>query len=78
MTDGRRENLSFCTMENSHIPKIISADRLEGGVIVSFEDGRCAIYSAALMYATLSQAREVTDKEKIKGFEWQRSGDSES
>jgi hypothetical protein len=36
---------------------------MDGGVLVEFEDGKCALYSASLLRATLPQAVEfeVTD-----------------
>ncbi|AXC16075.1 hypothetical protein ACPOL_6867 (plasmid) [Acidisarcina polymorpha] len=42
-------------------PLVIEAQRLDGGVIVTFDDGRCAVYSAILLYATLPQAQEVLE-----------------
>jgi hypothetical protein len=38
-------------------PRIIKSDRLENAIVVAFADGNTALYSAALLYATLSQAR---------------------
>ncbi len=46
-------------------PHLISADRLDGSIVVTFDDGRCAIYSSELLYATLPQARELHDSEMI-------------
>ncbi len=47
-------------MEAHSEPRILSADRLDNSVLIAFDDGRCAVYSAALLYATLSQADEVS------------------
>jgi hypothetical protein len=44
-------------MEKSPNPRIISSDRLDNAIVVSFDDGKTALYSATLLYATLSQAR---------------------
>jgi hypothetical protein len=44
-------------MDTSADPRIISCDRMGSGIVVSFDDGRSALYSAALLYATLHQAR---------------------
>jgi hypothetical protein len=38
-------------------PRIIKSDRLDNAIVVAFDDGTTALYSAALLYATLSQAR---------------------
>lgn len=42
-------------------PYVVGADRLDGSVIITFADGRCGLYSSALLYTTLSQARELCD-----------------
>jgi hypothetical protein len=44
-----------CTLHITHVEK------MKAGIIVTFEDGRCAIYSAALLLATFPQADEVQD-----------------
>jgi hypothetical protein len=48
-------------MENSSQPRIIYAERWGDGVIITFDDGKSAIYSAALLYATFSQAKLVEE-----------------
>jgi hypothetical protein len=50
-------------MESLRTPRIISADRLADSIIVTFEDGRCAIYSASLLYAAFPHAEEVVESE---------------
>lgn len=42
-------------------PRIIYAERLGGGVIITFDDGKCAVYSALLLLNTFSQAAEVNE-----------------
>ncbi len=42
-------------------PRIIYAERLGGGVIITFADGKCAVFSALLLHNTLSQADEVNE-----------------
>jgi len=39
--------------------RIVEAERLDGGVLITFEDGKCARYSASLLHAMFSQAEEV-------------------
>ncbi|MGI4981442.1 MAG: hypothetical protein ACRYHB_13750 [Janthinobacterium lividum] len=46
-------------MEEHKKPHLISADRLDGSVIITFDDGRSGLYSSAVLYAALSQAREL-------------------
>jgi hypothetical protein len=50
---------SSFTMSMVPEPRIVSADRMDDSVIVTFDDGRCAIYSASLLYTVLPQAKEV-------------------
>ena len=50
-------------MENQRKPHVLSADRLDDSIIITFDDGRCAMYSSALLYATLQQAEELYDPE---------------
>lgn len=42
-------------------PHSVCVDKLQNGVFVAFEDGKYAIFSAALLYATLPQAQRVED-----------------
>jgi hypothetical protein len=39
-----------------------SAELFRDGVIVTFSDGRCALFSADFLHASLSQAQELTDQ----------------
>jgi len=52
-----------CRMETQPTSQIACVDTMDGGVLVEFEDGKCALYSASLLRATLPQAVEfeVTD-----------------
>ena len=45
-------------------PKIISAERLDGGVVIAFDDGKTAVYSAFLLYAHFAEARELPYEEE--------------
>ena len=46
-------------MENTAVRRIISAERLQGSVLIMFDDGKYAVYSASLLYAQLNQAEQV-------------------
>ena len=48
-------------MESHLPPRILSAERLENAVIIGFDDGRSAVYSASLLYWMFSQAEDITD-----------------
>ena len=49
-------------------PRIVSSDRLHNGVVVSFDDGKTVLYSAALLYATLPQAHEIHSEAEGDGL----------
>lgn len=46
-------------MESSIARRVISAERLQGSVLIMFDDGKYAVYSASLLYAHLGQAEQV-------------------
>jgi hypothetical protein len=50
-------------METTADPRLISAERLDNALVITFDDGRCGLYSASLLYSILPQATE------IEGFE---------
>ena len=45
----------------SQIPRVVEASRMRGDVVISFADGRSAVYSAALLSAIFSQADELIE-----------------
>ncbi len=59
MTDAVFSACKHLSMTNPSSPRVASADRMDGGLIITFEDGQCGIYSAALLLATLPQAEHV-------------------
>jgi len=42
--------------------RIVCAERMTDGIVVTFEDGKCAIFSTAFMYANLRYAEAITEK----------------
>ena len=48
-------------------PSILFAERLSNGVIITFEDGHVALYTNALLYATLpfAEAIDVSEDEEL-------------
>lgn len=50
-------------MEIPIAPRILYAERLRGGIIVTFEDGRSALYPAALLHAVFAQAERLDEGE---------------
>jgi len=53
-------------METHAAPRVISAERLSGNVIITFDDGTSAIYSASLLHTIRSQAKEVNEVETLE------------
>ena len=43
-------------------PKIVSAERINGGVVITFSSGEEGLYSDGLLYASLPAARELLAK----------------
>jgi hypothetical protein len=41
------------------IPRVIEALRLRDGVVITFEDGKCALYTSALLYEMFPNADEL-------------------
>ena len=45
--------------DDKAVPRIIEALRMRDGVIITFVDGRCALYTAALLHAMFPNANEL-------------------
>lgn len=41
-------------------PSIVEVERVDREVLITFADGRMAVYSPRLLYSMLPQARELT------------------
>ena len=52
-------------MQDTKKSRVIAADRLEDSVILTFEDGRCGIYSSHLLYSMLPSARELYESDNL-------------
>jgi len=46
-------------METEPKSRVVAAEKLSGGGIISFDDGKSALYSASLLHALFSQADEL-------------------
>lgn len=49
----------YARMKTDSQPRIIYAERLGDGVVITFEDGKTAIYSASLLRSFFTKAREL-------------------
>jgi hypothetical protein len=63
---ARRGPTNARTEVDSHMnlkppPKILSADRTHDGVVVEFDDGNAALYSASLLIEVLPKALKLED-----------------
>ncbi|MGI4981448.1 MAG: hypothetical protein ACRYHB_13780 [Janthinobacterium lividum] len=50
-------------MTDQTTPHLTSADRLDGNLIITFDDGKCGLYSSDLLYATLAQAKQLHEQD---------------
>jgi hypothetical protein len=57
MTDRLTSFVTAFCMEMPPPPRVTSTDKLQGGIVVSFDDGTCAIYSAELLQTMKSLAK---------------------
>jgi hypothetical protein len=48
-------------MDIQREPRVISADRLSKGIVITFDDGKSALYSASLLRRTLPQAEQLDE-----------------
>jgi hypothetical protein len=55
-------------MDIQPTPRVLSAERLERGVIIDFEDGKSAVYSASLLYSVLPRAERLPDNTPRNDF----------
>jgi hypothetical protein len=48
-------------MENPPVRRVVEALRLDGDLLLTFDDGKCAVYPATLLYDLFQDAVAVTD-----------------
>ena len=41
--------------------RIVNTDRMNDGIVIKFDDGRCAFFSCALLYATLPKCEPLDE-----------------
>ena len=47
-------------------PRILAAEKLANAVMVTFDDGICAVFSAALLHDSLTQADRVLNENDLE------------
>jgi hypothetical protein len=60
-TDAAISFVHHLVMDIQQEPRVISADRLSKGVVIMFDDGKSALYSAFLLRRTLPQAEQLDE-----------------
>ena len=48
-------------METNAIPRVVVADRIDGGVYIEFSDGQSGLYSSSLLLEFLPQAEKIVN-----------------
>jgi len=48
-------------MVNENQPHVKHAERVTGGLVITFDDGSSALFSSELLYSTLELAKEIPD-----------------
>jgi hypothetical protein len=49
----------FMPVQHSH--EVTNAERVRGGILMTFADGKCALFPAELLYSLLPQAQEIPE-----------------
>lgn len=52
-------------MEVPFETRILAAEKLGNRVLIAFDDGQCAVFSASLLHATIPQAEQVIEEEEF-------------
>ena len=61
--ETRPEPSKFESTNSEREYRIVTASIFENGIIVSFDDGKSALYSAKLLRAMMPQARQMFSEE---------------
>jgi predicted NAD/FAD-binding protein len=48
---------------NQDYPRVTNVERFGDGVVIEFDDGQCALFSAAVLHAALPQAVRIEASE---------------
>ena len=51
-------------MEAESTSRVVHVDRFDGGVLITFDDGKSAAYSASLLRAMFDKAQEIIESEE--------------
>ena len=48
-------------MLTSETPQIVAAERLNKGLVIKFDNGRCGFYSSALLFSKILESDELDE-----------------
>lgn len=48
-------------MADGNLPQVKYAERVTGGIVITFDDGISALFSSELLYSTLELAKEIPE-----------------
>lgn len=61
MTDIDHDAASCSDMIVTEAPRIISAERLNSGVVIRFANGQCGFYPNSFLFAKLPECEELNE-----------------
>ena len=45
------------------VPKIVSAERLNNGIVIKFDNGQCGFYTNSFLFSKLPECEELNEAE---------------
>lgn len=45
------------------IPIIVSAERLNNGIVIKFDNGQCGFYASSFLFSKLSECEELNEND---------------
>jgi len=63
-----------CGMKALRTPQIVAVEKLRDGVLIEFDDRKCAIYTASLLHTYIPQAIKVKNIEPRNSTNRERAG----
>lgn len=61
MTDACTDVAASLVMDVPSNPSIIAAERLNEGVVLKFDNGKCGFYSSSLLFSLWSECEELNE-----------------
>lgn len=61
MTDTTKRLRHAWVMSVPEIPNIISAERLQSGIVIKFDNGQCGFYASSYLFSKLPECEELNE-----------------